>query len=688
MNWYLNDVLLSAAAVKSMTVSFRKLSTSQVSFSQDELFDVAPALAYRAAVTIKRGETLETATRFFQGKVDRCNRAASPANEEHNFFIVDAWQDLEDTIYQESWRAGLTSLYLPEAVLGMSDTGAAINIGAQIAAAIDFAGTAGIDIVAGSLAAGNILWPQKVDNVSIAEVIRQSLKFYPDYVPWIDYAPTVPEFNVQVPGAVTARAIDLSGNGIAESLGITRRDDLMPEAVRVIYLTANVIDNETYRDGYIDHFPALGPTTGPRVLVVTIPLAGAQMQRQKSPVRTRTIPTSGTDAKAYLKKKFRAIRDVPDGVWSVSGWEKILVPPDDDEEDDHIETTINPNATRLQAADIDDLPRELVQGTVADWMRKKIGHVQIKLKVIASPSATDADRAALAKIPKGFQVVGTNAITKIYKGPSQWVPAEDYPVGLAEAYYESCTAAYQWEGSVSLVEQEAGSLRYHGCKINISGSSDTALNTMNAAVHSVDIEIDSGRTDIGFGPAPHLAPADILELQRQLRGRPVTWWSTEERDSNKLGSEHSPSAGGDTLTPYDSPETLIDADNRLYSGRPFEMFESLGGVVIRESTIGGIVPGGFSGGVQTFSGASGKLFGRLTINGTTGAVSSATIITAASLPANTSTQFHIQIGEWETNEADEIIVWNDRYGPVDANICRNWFAGEAPYFGVTFIGAS
>lgn len=687
IQWWINDVLLADAGISGMTASFRTQATSQLSFSTVALFDVGPAFDYRAAVTIKRGETLGTAVKFFQGKIDRTNRAASPANEGHEYHVTDAWQDLEDTIYQESWQVGVGTFMFPKAVLGMNTAGTPITVGQQIADAVTYAAGVGVDIQAGTIAAGHVLWPQEVANVSVAEVIRQSLKFYPNHIAWIDYTTTPPTLNVTAATLATVRDIDLSGDGVAESLSVSRRDDLMPDAVRIVYTSATIIDSETYRDGYLDQYPA-SPEGGPRVLVAEIELAGMKMQFQKSPVRTRTLPTSTASAQAYLKKKFPAIRNVGNDAFSVIAWEKTHIAPDTDEVDDHATTTVNPNATRLMAGDVADLPRELVQGTIADWMRRKIGRAQIKFAVQPSPTATAGDLEALAKLPKGFQVVATDAITKIYKGPSQFELGDNRPVGLAEAYYTACHAAYQWEGSVSLVEQEAGDQRYHGCRVNIINSDDTSLTTMNAMVHAVDVDIDSGLTDISFGPAPHLAPADILEMQRQLRSRPVTWWSVEERDSNKLGAAQAPSSKGDTVTPYDTPETLTDANNPLDNLHPFELISATGGIVVRESTIGGLVPSGFSGGTKGFSGASGYVVGRLNINSTTGAVTSAELFTQAgsTAPANTDTQFNVLIGGFTTVEG-AVSVWNDRYGPVDANICRNWFAASAPYYGVTFLGS-
>ena len=51
---------------------------------------------------------------------------------------------------------------------------------------------------------------------------------------------------------------------------------------------------------------------------------------------------------------------------------------------------------------------------------------------------------------------------------------------------------------------------------------------------------------------------------------------------------------------------------------------------------------------------------------------------------------YVEIGtvHWVDDESDAGGHWkvtNSRYGPIDATICRNWFATEAPYFSASFF---
>ena len=80
-----------------------------------------------------------------------------------------------------------------------------------------------------------------------------------------------------------------------------------------------------------------------------------------------------------------------------------------------------------------------------------------------------------------------------------------------------------------------------------------------------------------------------------------------------------------------------------------------------------------------------QVYGRITIDDTTGEVTEREILQAATVPEDTDTLFHVLIGSYVFEDDVITSVQNYSYGPIGANICRNWFAGEAPFYGVTFL---
>jgi len=574
--WAINGTPFDQAGVESAVATFRAGAPSEMRLGLVRAYDAAPLVSYGAAVTITCDGTA-----YFRGRARAIQPSANESTEGQTMEIVDAWQDLEDTIYQEPWAAGVGSVMLPMAVLGVaSGTGARITTSQQITEAVNYAISAGVSIQMGSVPTGILLWPTEVRNVSVAEVIRLSLRFHADWVPWIDHATSPPTLNITARASLSTRV--LAAADLA-AVNIIRRDDLQPASVRIVYLNATVIDGVVYRDGIIDKYPAGGPDSGPRVLSNVVELAGGQMQFQKSRIQTRPLPTDQASAKAWLKKKFPHLKDVPDSHFNVTEWDKELIA----DVDDHPEP-INPRAQRLVAADADDLPRELIRGTIEDWMRKKVGRVRISVSITPTGTATATTRAAIRKGTPPLTVTATNAVTKIYKGVTQFTAPESAPTGIAQRIYESL-AVYQHEGSVTFEAEDVPTTRYHGTALNITGGA-SGWSSMLATVHQATVDIGSGSVSLSIGPAPFLSAEDFLELQRLFRGRPVTWMSQAERTSNELGAEEEPGSKGDTVSGYDAPETFADPIEVSANEQPLEAYIAAGKVLVRPGFVSGVVP--------------------------------------------------------------------------------------------------
>jgi hypothetical protein len=82
--------------------------------------------------------------------------------------------------------------------------------------------------------------------------------------------------------------------------------------------------------------------------------------------------------------------------------------------------------------------------------------------------------------------------------------------------------------------------------------------------------------------------------------------------------------------------------------------------------------------------ATGFIWAGISIDDTTGEVTSRWVDKGAELPEDTATEFHIEIGSFNLDE-DVLTIAQARYGPIDVQICRNWYAAEAPFFGVNWV---
>lgn len=549
--WLINGDSPENLGLRLVGGEFRTGGASTVTLERVCDFDASESLNYGDAVTITRDSVT-----FFQGKCRQIPKSATSESEGHGYLIEDAWADLERTVYQEYWGCHGGTFLSPTVVLGMNSSGTRIGVGTQIIEAINFAASAGVDIVAGTIPAGMMLWPSEVSGMSCAEVIRTTLRYYPDWVAWIDHSTSPPTFNVTPRATATARTLAVTS---CTAFDVTKTSDRVPDCVRIVFLTANMVDDEVYRDGTVQKYPLDGADSGPGVLTTVIELAGMRMQREKQQIQVRPIPDAveedKADAKAYLKLKFPAIADIANTKFRISEWVKTII-PDDEVLPDPIDTKLE----RKKGETLTHLPNELVRGSIPEWLQKRVGKVLIDFAVVPNPAtATEADRKLLSKLPADFTVVATNAETKIYKGVSSYTAGDQAPAGIAQAYYETLANGCYYEGKASLVEQDVGATRWHGSVLNISGGvADWA--TMKAPIHAVSWDIQSQKVDIHFGPNPDYAVQDFLEFLRLLNKRPNTEYTLAERTSDKLGSEAGISASGDSIGPFDTPETTTTTE--------------------------------------------------------------------------------------------------------------------------------
>jgi hypothetical protein len=81
--------------------------------------------------------------------------------------------------------------------------------------------------------------------------------------------------------------------------------------------------------------------------------------------------------------------------------------------------------------------------------------------------------------------------------------------------------------------------------------------------------------------------------------------------------------------------------------------------------------------------SEGIVQGGITIN-TSGQVTARWIEIVEELDAGNSTTAYVEIGTVQALEGGGFSVSNSRYGPINANICRNWFSSP-PTYGVSWL---
>jgi hypothetical protein len=545
-------VSLAEAGILDITVSRRIMAVSTATATIARDYDSEEGWwAEDSLATIYRSEDGGTPVPFFRGRVIEAPATANPETELRTLRLADAWGDLEEIIYQEAWAIGGGTTLLPKALLGKNPAGAEISTGAQIRAAVAYAITQGADLQLGTVDDGVTVWPSEITNTSCADVILGELRWNPSFAAWIDHSTSPPTFHARAASGLATETINIAGEGVA-SFQTAKLVRAIPRGVRIVYEDAANLDGDVYRSTYLD---TAGETTGRRIMHAIIELAGMSQQRQKSRVRVREIPGEGggnlAAQKAFLAANFPELAALPDGDWTLENFATALAP----DPLPHPQA-ISPKAPRLAPANKTDVPNQLVTGTIEDWMRKYSGRVAVSYDLLPSPAAPAVSRKWLENFAgraKSFTITATNATTRLYKSTNSFTEGEGRPEGIAAAVFAAASAE-KHEGSITLAGGDVPATAWPGKKV-ILADGETVI-TPATVIHSATLEIPAGVTVLEFGPLPYLSAGDLMELQRMARGRPVTWMSQEERASNQLGAEGSPSAKGDTVSGYETPQLI------------------------------------------------------------------------------------------------------------------------------------
>ena len=576
--------------------SFRKASRvpDVMELSRVAAVDAADLLEFKDWVTVWRGDV-----RFFQGNVTQLPRAATDVRESGAYEIsgprwwmaqlpaIAAWKS--DGADPEATVDRSRIIYEPGSLADPKTTG---EFARDI---IDAMIVAGIPVQRGTILDGYQTVRFATGGTSWADALDSIYALHPDAVERFDYSTSPPTIHIGKRAAMDAIDIPLGQVDSPNSLSFQPRYDLRPDRVRIInYATKidellgpqRVLDEDTF-----EIVP--GATPPVRELVIdlgrkAIPQGQTQAQFAATwlaqRVRTRTIPqnAAAVGCKEWWVDHIHGLA-IHKGILDLS---KIFVASanakvelegkrEDGVVAHHVELVddgianpdpINPNAVPAPGAGPDDYPRELLDGSIEDWMGVKTAKVLVEASLgyeatTVEAIANEGVKAAFkALFPRRFktgdkvyyfntfsvQVTGTDAQTKVYRAPASatFTPASSTPdnaliqnLNLAQNYAAGL-AELHWSGSFSVIEAEAGGTEYLGKVINISGG-DPRWETMRALVQSVDIDIDAGSTTVTVGPPDQ---ADFTAIEDQEATVPES--STVTYDYATDQTQQASAAGG------------------------------------------------------------------------------------------------------------------------------------------------
>jgi hypothetical protein len=453
-----------------------------------DLFDLGTGgIGHRVTV-------LRDATKIFTGIITETPRQGDQRKESNRFTAAGPWWLLEELTYEQTWKywngSALATAYNSHLFLGQAPDGTYITNAQVVADVIAFAApvilaSCGMTITADLTGFDGIAFPvAEVRDISCAEAIKKVLRYTPDAKLWWDYTGANPVLRVARRSALASVALPLSAGNLLQSVDITPRLDLLRPVVILNYEISSTVNGTSYTGKVVDKWPANGPDRAVRAYKSTINLQGAS-----------TI-------QAYVET--RPIEPLTEDWWKVR--EAWLADPD------VTQFTPPPSVTRQSS-----LPRELVQGQLADWMRHSNGNLIASEKDTVVGTGNVSNSSGTQDKVFSTNIIATDAITGLYSVVQQY--GEPVPVGLAQHFYEAVNTLH-WQGSFTICEAEFTGLVGLANVLNLTGGL-ADWETMDAFVWNVSVDAGAGKTTITFGPSENLGPADLADLARASRNRLV-----------------------------------------------------------------------------------------------------------------------------------------------------------------------
>jgi len=551
-SWTINGHSFASLEIANATLDFVAAGVDKATLRGPVATWLAnPQFAYDELVEIKLGNE-----RFFTGRCATPMPSNASARQYIDFELAGPWSDLQRITYRQQWTTwhsgsqALTAQWTPRVILGQDASGAAISVGNQIAAALDYAISRGANLQRESSVGwcATIVPFTEAHNVMVADVIVQMLKPFPDLVFWFDHSTSPPTARLVAESAMAAYTVNPSN--ASTSTRIRERRDLVVRGITVDFMRemlTNVLDpdGEGPQPGYTiasrQRFTqTAGDVDAMDAQHFVIELAGGQ-----ATVEGQTIETEEFPSKTDPEDEDKTIEDLDNVAW----W-KARVPWLADIQDANLEITGG-------ARDHTDLPRILISGQIQEWMSDLAERCTVTAKVSYSKLAGAEVVAKVAEKIITWQCIVTDATSKTYRRKTAESSCEAAPEGFAAALYASWSKLYH-EGSINL--KTAAATRYTpGKLLRLTGRSDWA--SMHALLQRVSYDLFAGSCTLLFGPPAQITPDSLLALMRHFRRKPTSWSHVRRTSGNEDDVQGARGNGG--ATPDSSASSGSEAYSRL-----------------------------------------------------------------------------------------------------------------------------
>ena len=406
-----------------------------------------------------------------------------------------------------------------------------------------------------------------------ADALRKCLELSPRISVWFDYTQSPPMINFTAIDSVTAQGLALFDGVSHKSLNIQARNDLLVNAVRILYRINNTSGSSPVINFSVDKWGPHGsnsasdPDYGLRVVNELIDLQGyartycsghldceplACVGGTQAQKRAWWSSPRGGGQRRLIDSRVRFAATIPDAtiVYATTGG---------------TDSGSNPRVAGqpLTALDAALFTNKLVRGTHHNWMSLAGGTPVVSLKVVvkatmnyfewdqvvagdtigqlpvnettANATLTGGKGSAKQAADHHAEIELTNGVTGTYYTVASTVAGESWISGYGGTawYLYNQMNVLQFDGDFAKVEAAFGTGVSLGAPVNFTGGA--ALWTgMKAQVQEVRRQYGRHETSVRIGVAKHLNSGQLSALLNMWRFR-RPWYNPAVRSDNTAG---------------------------------------------------------------------------------------------------------------------------------------------------------